>query len=221
MARDNLLNKTELTALQQPLSNDARVLYCLGLRPTVDPQSGRTSPLNYKSLLQLLNASEYKFTRGRQLNALLKELADEGLIHLEQADDLKRNLNGKALLLTMVPMTTDDYSVLHGQWRPMSLSWQPDNKLYSDLAKLMGIIDQEYQQHELGDFIAYWSGRPQTQYSQFQWTQKFVFSIKQKRLAKGTTAKQKIGSQLVQPKAEVIADENARKLVEKYSKSAE
>jgi DNA replication protein DnaT len=68
----------------------------------------------------------------------------------------------------------------------------------------------------LGEFVAYWMGRPQMQFSQFQWTQKFVFQLKQRRLANGISTSQKVGSQLVKPKASVEADDNAKKLVEKY-----
>lgn len=215
------MNQAELHALKQALSNDARVLYCLALRPQADHQNGQTPALNYKSLLRLLNGKEQKFTLGRQLNLLLHELMEAGLVYADPALDLERSLNGKALHLPLINIATDNYSSLHHHCCAMSLDWQPDEKLYSDLAQLMGIIDQQYEQHELGDFIAYWSGRPQNQYSLFQWTQKFVYNIKHKRLAKGATLKQKVGNQLVQPKAEIVADENAKKLVEKYSKSAE
>jgi DNA replication protein DnaT len=55
-------NKAEQTALLQPLSNDARVLYILGIKPTASQSSGVTSPLNYKSMLSVLNAKEENFT---------------------------------------------------------------------------------------------------------------------------------------------------------------
>ena len=69
-------------------------------------------------------------------------------------------------------------------------------------------------------FVAYWLGRPQTQFTQFQWTQKFVFNVKQKRLAKNIKAIHKVGNQIVTAKAGVVADENAKNLVAKYSSKA-
>ena len=67
-------NKAEQTALLQPLSNDARILYILGIKPTADQSSGATTTLNYKSLLSILNTKEDKYTLGRQVNSLIKEL---------------------------------------------------------------------------------------------------------------------------------------------------
>ena len=85
------------------------------------------------------------------------------------------------------------------------------------MAKLVGIIDSEFSDHEIGDFVAYWLGRPETQFTQFQWTQKFVFNVKQKRLAKNMSAIHKVGNQVVTAKPGVVADENAKNLVAKYS----
>jgi DNA replication protein DnaT len=76
-----------------------------------------------------------------------------------------------------------------------------------------------YSEQELGEFISYWLSRPESHFSQFQWTQKFVFNLKHKRLAHGVKKVHKVGQQLVQVKAGIVADENAKKLVEKYSKN--
>ena len=64
------LNKAEQTALIQPLSNDARILYILGIKSTADESSGVTSPLNYKSLLCILNAKEDEKSRVRDVRIL-------------------------------------------------------------------------------------------------------------------------------------------------------
>jgi hypothetical protein len=101
----------------------------------------------------------------------------------------------------------------------MHVGWLPNEKLISDLAKLVGIIDYEYTTNELGDFIAYWLGRPESQFSEYQWTQKFVFNLKKIRLAHGFKNVQKVGQQKVQTKAGILADDNAKKLVAKYSKT--
>jgi hypothetical protein len=213
------LNKAEQTALIQPLSNDARILYILGIKPTADQSSGVTSPLNYKSLLCILNAKEEKFTLGRQVNSLIKELLSVGLVNFQNEVELNHSFNGKTLVLPLTTMKVDEYSKLHLNLHTMYLEWQPNQKLISDLAKLVGIIDYEFTTNELGDFIAYWLGRPESQFSEYQWTQKFVFNLKKMRLAHGFKNVQKVGQQIVQTKAGILADENAKNLVAKYSKT--
>jgi len=212
------LNKAEQTALIQPLSNDARILYILGIKSTADQSSGVTSPLNYKSLLSILNAKEEKFTLGRQVNSLIKELISVGLVNFQNEVELNHSFNGKTLILPLTTMKEDEYSKLHLNWHTMHLDWHPNQKLISDLAKLVGIIDYDYATSELGDFIAYWLGRPESQFSEYQWTQKFVFNIKKMRLAHGFKNVQKVGQQIVQTKAGILADENSKNLVAKYSK---
>jgi DNA replication protein DnaT len=213
------LNKAEQTALIQALSNDARILYILGIKPTADQSSGATSPLNYKSLLCILNAKEEKYTLGRQVNSLIKELLTVGLVNFQNEVELNHSFNGKTLVLPLTTMKEDEYSRLHLNWHTMRLEWQPNQKLISDLAKLVGIIDYEFTKNELGDFIAYWLGRPESQFSEYQWTQKFVFNLKKMRLAHGFKNVQKVGQQIVQTKAGILADENAKNLVAKYSKT--
>jgi DNA replication protein DnaT len=213
------LNKAEQAALLQPLSNDARILYILGIKPTVNESSGTTSPLNYKLLLSILNAKEEKFTLGRQVNSLVKELISIGLVNFQDEVELNHSFNSKILILPLTTMKVDEYSKLHLNWHTMHPNWLPNQKLISDLAKLVGIIDYEYTTNELGDFIAYWLGRPESQFSEYQWTQKFVFNLKKMRLAHGFKNVQKVGQQIVQTKAGILADENAKNLVAKYSKT--
>ena len=215
------INEAEQQTLLQALSNDARTLYLLGIKPTCHKTTAKSEPLNYKNLLKLLNGKEQNFTLGRQINSLIKELLNVGLVSFEQEVELNHSFNGKTLVLPLTLIKTDDYSRLHLQWQPMSINWQPDNGLVEDLAKLMGIIDYQYSELELGDFIAYWLGRPEANFSLFQWTQKFVFNLKHKRLAHGTPTVHKVGQQLVHAKAGIVADDNAKKLVEKYSKKHE
>ena len=213
------LNKAEQAALLQTLSNEARILYILGIKPTADQTSGVTSPLNYKSLLSILNTKEEKFTLGRQVNTLIKELLSVGLVCFQSDVELNNSFNGKILVLSLTTMKVDEYSKLHLNWHTMNINWIPDQRLISDLAKLVGIIDYEYTKNELGDFIAYWLGRPESQFSEYQWTQKFVFNLKKMRLAHGFKNVQKVGQQIVQTKAGILADDNAKNLVAKYSKT--
>jgi DNA replication protein DnaT len=214
---DLIFNKTEQTALIQGISNDARILYILGLRPYANTVDGVIPALNYKQLLKLLNGKEETYTLGRQINALVKELLSVGLINFNQEVELNHSFNGKKLILPLMLILPDDYAKLHLQWHTMALNWSPNEKLLEDLAKLVGIIDCAYTGDELGDFIAYWLGRPESNFSPFQWTQKFVFNLKHKRLARGIKTVHKVGSQIVTPKAALVADENARNLVAKYS----
>ena len=211
-------NKAEQTALLQSLSNDARILYMLGIKPTADESTGITTPLNYKTLLSILNAKEEKFTLGRQVNSLIKELLSVGLLNFQSEVELNHSFNGKTLVLPLTTMKVDEYSKLHLNWHTMHLDWLPNQKLVGDLAKLLGIIDYDYNSSELGDFIAYWLGRPESQFSEYQWTQKFVFNLKKMRLAHGFKNVQKVGQQIVQTKAGILADDNAKNLVAKYSK---
>jgi len=212
-------NKAEQTALLQPLSNDARILYILGIKPTADQSSGAISKLDYKSLLSILNAKEDKYTLGRQVNSLIKELLSVGLVNFQDEIELNRSFNGKTLVLPLTTMKVDEYSKLHLNWHTMHLDWHPNKKLIIDLAKLLGIIDYDYTASELGNFIAYWLGRPESQFSEYQWTQKFVFNLKKMRLAHGFNNVQKVGQQIVQTKAGIHADENAKNLVAKYNKT--
>jgi hypothetical protein len=213
------LNKAEQTALLQAISNDARTLYILGIKPTAEESSGVTVVLNYKSLLKILNTKEDKFTLGRQVNSLIKELISVGLVNFQSEVEPNHSFNGKTLTLPLTTMKVDEYSKLHLNWHTMHLDWLPNQKLISDLAKLVGIIDYEYTTNELGDFIAYWLGRPESQFSEYQWTQKFVFNLKKMRLAHGFKNMQKVGQQIVQTKAGIVADENSKNLVAKYSKT--
>lgn len=212
------LNKAEQTALLQPINNDARVLYLLGIKPTADTNTGMTSALNYKHLLSILNAKEQKYSLGRQVNSLIKELLNVGLVNFASQVELNHSFNGKTLILPLIIMKVDEYSKLHLNWHTMHFDWQPNQKLVADLAKLIGIIDYHYTTDELGDFIAYWLGRPESQFSEYQWTQKFVFNLKKMRLAHGVKNVRKVGQQIVPAQAGIVADDNAKKLVAKYNK---
>ena len=85
------------------------------------------------------------------------------------------------------------------------------------MASLLGIIDKTFDDNEVGEFIAYWLGRPSSVFSEFQWTQKFANNIKRKRLASGYAPTKVVGTQQVKVAAGIEADDNARKLVEKYA----
>ena len=211
------MKTAELIALKTRLSNEARALYCLILRPTANHQTGATSELNYKEIIALLNACEVKITLGRQVNKLIKELQQAGLVIIPESISIDKSLNKKRLSLPLLTIQDDQYQLLHKQRSSMISTWTPDADLFKELAQLVGLIDKEFNNDDVGDFVAYWLGRPESQFSQFQWTQKFVTQVKQRRLAKQTMPVKRVGSQLTTAKSGIEVDDNARKLVEKYA----
>ena len=85
------LTQAELAALQSPLSNDCRVLYLLGLRPNANSATTSSAPIDYKQLLNLLNGDgkEEPYQRGRQVNSLVRQLEQVGLVALPLELDLE------------------------------------------------------------------------------------------------------------------------------------
>ncbi|MBN7821822.1 flavodoxin [Bowmanella sp. Y26] len=209
------MNQSELIALNGALSNEARVLYCLGLRPDADNTTGLTKPLNYRKLLALLNSKQPLLSLGRHINQLLRELADAGLVDSRDECISSRSLNGQQLLLPLVVASQTQYQTLHLHWQCMSVDWRPNQRLFDELSQLVGLLDNQYSDEDVGEFIAYWLSRPEISLTQFQWTQRFVLQLKKSRLTPGS--RHKIGQQFVSATPGVAADENAKKLVEKYS----
>ncbi|MBT0586714.1 DnaT-like ssDNA-binding domain-containing protein [Alteromonas oceanisediminis] len=211
------MNDAEYSALLQPISNAARVLYVLGLRPNAHKTTGASEPLNYKALMSLLSDGTTEFTLGRHINRCLKELADIGLISLPDNLDIEKSLNKQHVVLPLVAVPTKPFQDLHGHKDSMHSTWQPCSELAKELAQLTGLIDTQYTSEDVGEFVAYWLGRPDTLLTQFQWTQKFISFLKMRRSARSGSTKKQVGSQLTSPTSGIEADENARKLVEKYA----
>lgn len=213
-----MFNADELTALHQALSNDARTLYCLGLRPYVNTVTGASQPIHYKQLISLLNGVDETYRLGREINLLFKELLQEGLVALPDSLSLDNSLNGEIISLPLVVKQLDHHH-LHANHFAMQRDWQPNDSLYTDLANLVGLIEHTYDANELGEFIIYWQGRPMDSFTEYQWTQKFVHHIKRNRTVSAQLVT-KVGNQLVKPVEGIEVDDNARKLVEKYSGKA-
>jgi hypothetical protein len=211
------MNKAEYNALNTTLSNEARVLYCLYLRPQANRETGASDYLNYKSIMALLNTGSVNIKLGRQINAMLKELLKAELILLPNDTDISKSLNGKQVILPLLIVKDDKYALLHKEQVSMFASWQPDTNLVEELAQMVGLIDKSISSEDIGDFVAYWLGRPDIYFTPFQWTQKFVSHLKQRRIAKYSGPVKKVGSQLTQAASGIEADDNARKLVEKYA----
>jgi len=213
------LTQAELAVLQSPLSNDCRVLYLLGLRVGANQTTTSSAPIDYKQLLALLNGDnkDDTYQRGRQINSLVKQLEQVGLVALPLELDLEHTINGKTLLLPLISEPQSDFEQLHTRHSAMTATWTPNKALFEEMASLLGIIDKAFDENEVGEFIAYWLGRPSSVFSEFQWTQKFANNIKRKRLASGYAPTKVVGTQQVKVAAGIEADDNAKKLVEKYA----
>jgi len=211
------MHADELTVLLSAISNEARVLYCLCLRPSANLKTGLTAPLDYKNILAMLNPKEQNFTRGRQINRLLKELHQVDLISLSSEQDIETSLNGEAIVLPMLQRQQLDS--VYENASPIAPDWQPQTTLLEELLTMIGVIDCQPKKDEIGEFVAYWRGRPDVRLTEYQWTQRLAQQIKRNRTASGMIPIKRVGTQLVDTTSSLDADDNARKLVEKYSKT--
>lgn len=211
------MNALELETLQTPLSNLARVLYCVYLRPQLQQNSLKVT-INNSAILQLINNKKQVLSMGRQVSALLKELHNVGLIDAGKQADFTKSFHNQqiALPLSVLPQSLEDPK-FHSQHKSMRLDWRPVQSIFEDLCHLVGVIEKTFSADELGEFIAYWLGRIDTQCTEYQWTQKLVIHLKQRRqrlpLAQQKTA---MGHQYVTPSAGIVFDDNVKKLIEEY-----
>ncbi len=211
------MNTLELESLNTPLSNLARVLYCVYLRPQLQQNSLKVT-INNKAILQLINNKKQVLTMGRQVSSLLKELHKVGLIDAGDSPDFTKSFHNQsvALPLSVLPQSLEDPQ-FHSAHTSMRLDWRPQQSIFEDLCHLVGVIEKTYSADELGEFIAYWLGRIDTQCTAYQWTQKLVIHLKQRRqrlpLAQQKTA---TGHQYVTPSAGIVFDDNVKKLIEEY-----
>ncbi|MGB3726910.1 MAG: DnaT-like ssDNA-binding domain-containing protein [Glaciecola sp.] len=215
------MNPLELEALQTPISNLARVVYCVYLRPKLSRGSQQVV-LNNKDMLSLLNSKTQTITKGREINALLKELNEVGLIALSDNANIDHSMHNKTvnLPLSELPQSMENPQY-HSQHKAMQLTWRPVESIFIDLCKLIGLLEHTYSADELGEFIAYWLGRVDSQHTEYQWTQKLVVHLKQRRqrlpLAEQKTA---TGHQYVTPSAGIVFDDNVAKLINQYKDQA-
>ncbi|MFT5900204.1 MAG: DNA replication protein DnaT [Glaciecola sp.] len=221
------MNSLELDALQLSMSNHARALYSIYLVSKCDGKNtdSNANPvgsitLSYKDIMQFLNSKEELVTLGRQVNSLLKELDSVGLISIGIDQSYKRSLNNQVIQLPFrVPK--DISSIVtdaHQGFIKMNVSWRPDATLFEQLCQLVGVIDKGYSADEIGEYIAYWLGYPEKQFTAYQWTQKFVLNLKQRRQRQPVNKEQtKVGHQWITPEAGLEIDDNVKQLIEKYS----
>lgn len=213
------MNSLELDALQLPLSNNARALYCVCLAPKSDVKTGCVT-ISYKEMMHLLNNKEEVVQLGRQFNSLLKELSHVGLVAISDDQSFKRSLNQQvvSLPLKISKELRPPSNEHHRGFGKMSIEWRPEPDLFNQICQLVGVIDKGYSADEIGEYIAYWLGYPEKQFTQYQWTQKFVLNLKLRRQRQPVSKEQtKVGHQWITPQAALETDDNVKKLVEKYS----
>jgi hypothetical protein len=213
------MNSLELDALQLSMSNHARALYTVHLAPKADKTKGDVT-LSYKEIMLFLNSKEEVVTLGRQVNSLLKELDNVGLISINEEQSFKRSLNNQVihLPLSVSQEISNIATDKHQSFVKMNVNWRPNAELFEQICQLVGVIDKGYSADELGEYIAYWLGYPEKQFTDYQWTQKFVLNIKQRRQRQPVNKEQtKIGHQWITPQAGLEIDDNVKQLVEKYS----
>jgi hypothetical protein len=213
------MNSLELDALQLSMSNHARALYSVYLVSKSKSMKGNVT-LSYKDIMDFLNGKEEVVTLGRQVNSLLKELDSVGLIRINHEQSYKRSLNNQVIHLPL-SISKDLFDIStdkHQSFIKMNINWRPDADLFEQLCQLVGVIDKGYSADELGEYIAYWLGYPEKQFTDYQWTQKFVLNIKQRRQRLPVNKEQtKVGHQWITPQASIEIDDNVKQLIEKYS----
>jgi len=207
------LNQTELQYLTKPLHNYSRILYLLYFRPSANIHTGIGAAVSYKAIQELLNNGGADITLGREINEFIVELIAGGLLQpLTDIDD-SGSLSGVQFRLPLI--LQESPQEIQTRFR-LNKDWQPKQKTFNEIAQLVGIIQKEYSDTELGEFVAYWLGRPEQQYSEWQWTQKFVLHIRKTRQLKGYNPDAIVGYQQVKKQPEVVIDENTKKLIDKY-----
>lgn len=192
------MTPAEYSALSHPrLSHPARTLYCLHLRRLV--LENQPAQLNYPVLGRALavvdpeDASGFSYqVNARQLTQLLEELVMAGLLECEPCGD---HFHQQSFILPLLGRAPD--SPLPARPFPMHLHWRPDAGLPA-LAKLCGVLDCSYSEEELGEFIAYWLGRPEVYDNQHQWMLKFIRALKTRRYVR-RTPKEELGYQQIAP----------------------
>lgn len=99
----------------------------------------------------------------------------------------------------------------------MRIDWRPDAQ-FTQLSRLCGLMQDDFSEEELGEFIAYWLGRPDVLQSQHHWMLKFIKVLKNKRLAKPAQHLATVGyqtfSQVRTSSSQNTLSERAREMME-------
>ncbi|OYD26067.1 DnaT-like ssDNA-binding domain-containing protein [Oceanimonas baumannii] len=161
------------------LSHPARSLYLLYLRHQA--RADLTQPLDYPELgraLAVQGEGEYRYrVTPAALTALLEELQRAGLLTLMERPH-PQHYHGARFRLTLKNL--QGLTPLPARQFAMYPEWRPDEQL-DGLARLCGLLDSRFDETELGEFIAYWLGRPEVFENQHQWMLRFVRQLKNRR----------------------------------------
>ncbi|MFD1009049.1 DnaT-like ssDNA-binding domain-containing protein [Oceanisphaera ostreae] len=183
------MTPAEYQALTSPkLSHPARSLYQLYLQHQA--RGDQTQALDYPVLGKALAVQGDGGYRYRVTPATLTELIDEllavGLLSLLE-NPHPQHYHGAVFSLPLkrlqglVALPSRQFA-MHPQWRP--------DEQFDGLARLCGLLDSHIDETELGEFIAYWLGRPEVFENQHQWMLKLVRKLKNQRSIKRVSAPQ-------------------------------
>ncbi|NHI00389.1 DnaT-like ssDNA-binding domain-containing protein [Oceanimonas sp. MB9] len=180
------MTPAEYQALTSPrLSHPARSLYLLYLRHQA--RGDETQPLDYPSLgraLAVQGEGEYRYrVTPAGLTELIDELQQAGLLVLQQRAH-PQHYHGARFRLELKRL--QGLTPLPVRQFAMHPDWRPDEQL-DGLARLCGLLDSRYDDTELGEFIAYWLGRPEVFENQHQWMLRFVRQLKKQRALRRDT----------------------------------
>ena len=178
------MTPTEYIQLSNPrLSHPARTLYYLHLRR----QAGSGAPviLSYPELGRALAVEDPHQPGGfayqvnaSQLTRLLDELLNIGLLEVVHRPQPEHYHGAELRLPALNPSVMT--APLPQQAHAMHVQWRPDDSFH-DLARLCGLLESHYAEEELGEFIAYWLGRPEVFANEHQWMLKFIKALKARR----------------------------------------
>lgn len=177
------MTPAEHALLSQPrLSHPARTLYWLLLRPACLRQTDYQ--VSYPELGRALAVEDtaapggfaYQVT-ARQLTELFDELIQAGLVALPPTWQAE-HYHLCPIQLPLLPRASA--LPLPQAAFAMHADWHPDTQ-FTNLARLCGLLDSQYGEEELGEFIAYWLGRPEQFANQHQWQLKFIKALKARR----------------------------------------
>lgn len=181
------MTPAEYQALTSPsLSHPARSLYQFYLQHQA--LGDKTQPLDYPLLGKALTVQGQGDYRYRVTPATLTELVEElmtvGLLSV-QHNPHPQHFHGAVFLLPLKNL--QGLTPLPSRQFAMHPDWRPDQQ-FSGLARLCGLLDCTIDETELGEFIAYWLGRPEVFENQHQWMLKLVRKLKNQRSIKRAPA---------------------------------
>ncbi|WP_102798966.1 DnaT-like ssDNA-binding domain-containing protein [Bowmanella denitrificans] len=100
----------------------------------------------------------------------------------------------------------------------MAPDWQPDPDQVEQIATMVGLLNKEFDATDVGEFVAYWMGRPEIYLNSYQWHHKFVQNLKHKRTAWGKVSQSRVGTQMVSNTEGLTTCDNTRQLLDRYAK---